>query len=88
VGAGWYNTTIDYNIPATAISAPITVASETRQKFGWHFGRGLGLPLGTSAKLVGDIKYVFLNYHFQDFPGSNGVSSNFYVMTAGVLFKL
>ncbi len=46
------------------------------------------LPLSSSAKLVGDIKYVFLDYDFTNFPGSNGVNSNFYVLTIGLLFNL
>ena len=88
IGAGWYNTTIDYNIPSAIVGGSSTVASETVQQFGWHFGGGLELPLGTVGKLVGDIRYVFLNYNFKTFPGSNGVNSNFYVITVGLLFGL
>jgi hypothetical protein len=44
--------------------------------------------VGEVAKLVGDIRYVFLDYDFDNFPGSNGVKSNFYVVTAGLLFNL
>ncbi len=82
VGAGWYNSNIQYNSPG------ITITSETNQEFGWHFGGGLDLPLGSSTRLIGDIKYVFLNYNFTNYPGSSGVNSNFYVMTAGLLFTL
>jgi opacity protein-like surface antigen len=88
IGAGWYNTSIDYNIPSSVVGVPITVTSETKQRVGWHFGGGLELPVGSSAKLIGDIKYVFLDYKFKDFPGSNGVSSNFVVLTVGLLFNL
>ncbi len=88
IGAGWYNTSIDYNIPAGYMGGPATMTSDTQQKFGWHFGGGLELPMSSSVKLVGDIKYVFLNYNFTNFPGSNGVNSNFYVMTVGLLFNL
>jgi hypothetical protein len=88
MGAGWYNTSIDYNIPAGYLGGPATITTETKQEFGWHFGGGVELPLGSTAKLVGDIKYVFLNYDFTSLPGSNGVNSNFYVITAGLLFSL
>ena len=64
------------------------MGSETKQQFGWHFGGGVELPLGSVGKLVGDIRYVFLNYNFKSFPGSNDVNSNFYVITAGILFGL
>ena len=83
VGAGWYNSTIDYNN-----YPPGSSSSETTQKFGWHFGGGAELPLGTSAKLVGDIRYVFLDYDFQTIPGTHGVNSDFYVISAGLLFNL
>jgi hypothetical protein len=81
IGAGWYNSSIEYNYP------PFTV-SETKQEFGWHFGGGLELPLDAATKLVGDIRYVFLNYNFKSFPGSNGMNSDFYVVSASLLFCL
>jgi len=88
IGAGWYNTTIDYKIPPALLGSAIALGSETKQQFGWHFGGGVELPLGSVGKLVGDIRFVFLNYNFKSFPGSNGVDSNFYVITAGILFGL
>ena len=84
IGVGWYNTTLDYD--GGKIGREIN--SETKQKFGWHFGGGVELPVGSTAKLVGDIRYVFLNYNFKALPGSNGVNSDFYVITAGLLFGL
>ncbi len=88
IGAGWYNTTLEYNFPPGFLGSPGTITSETKQEFGWHFGGGVELPLGSVAKLVGDIRYVFLNYEFENFPGSNDVNSDFYVITAGLLFGL
>jgi hypothetical protein len=88
IGAGWYNTSISYDIPAGALGGPMALASETKQGFGWHFGGGVELPVGEVAKLVGDIRYVFLDYDFSGFPGSDGVKSNFAVITAGFLFNL
>lgn len=92
IGAGWYNTSIDYNFSSGFLGGPVIQASEitheTKQEFGWHFGGGVELPLGSVAKLVGDIRYVFLNYDFSRFPGSGGVNNNFYVVTAGLLFGL
>jgi opacity protein-like surface antigen len=88
LGAGWYNTSISYNVPPGLLAGAASVSSETKQQFGWHFGGGLELPLFSSVKLVGDIRYVFLNYNFKSFPGSNGVNSNFYVMSVSLLFGL
>ncbi len=84
IGAGWYNSRFEYD--ATLIGA--TIESETKQQFGWHFGGGVELPIGRNAKLVGDIRYVFLNYDFKQVPGFSGLDADFYVITAGLLFRL
>lgn len=89
IGAGWYNSTISYNVPANQITGPaINLGDETKQEFGWHFGGGVELPLGSVGKLVGDIRYVFLNYDFKQVPGTGDVKSNFYVIGIGLLFGL
>jgi opacity protein-like surface antigen len=88
LGAGWYNTSISYNVPPGLLGGITSVSSETKQQFGWHFGGGVEIPVFSFAKLVGDLRYVFLNFSFKSFPGSNGVSSNFYVLSASLLFGL
>lgn len=80
LGAGWYNTTFDYNNDLADLG------SETKQEFGWHVGGGLELPLGTVAKVTGDIRYVFLDYNFADAPQLPETDADFYVITIGVLF--
>jgi len=85
IGAGWYNSTFDYDesrFPSQVI------ADETKQEFGWHFGAGLELPVGSNSKLAADFRYVFLNYDFKAIPGFGDLDSDFYVITAGFLFGL
>jgi opacity protein-like surface antigen len=85
IGAGWYSTTFQYTPPPGSTD---DFGDETKQEFGWHFGGGLELPIGAeTAKLVTDIRYVFLNYEFDSFPGTEE-NANFLVITAGVLFNL
>ena len=88
IGAGWYNTAIDYNLPAGYYGNMVTVETERQQEFGWHFGGGVELPLSPHAKLIGDLRYTFLNYDFQYMPGSGAITSNFYAITVGVLFHI
>jgi len=83
IGAGWYNTTFDYDQDRVSF-----LKDETTQEFGWHFGGGVELPVGSSYTLTGDIRYVFLDYNFKEIPGSDNLSSNFFVITAGFLFNL
>jgi opacity protein-like surface antigen len=83
IGAGWYNTTYDYNQNKFPI-----FKDETTQEFGWHFGGGVEIPIRERFKLIGDIRYVFLNYDFEEIPGTGDLDSNFYVITAGFLFVL
>ncbi|HQV32726.1 MAG TPA: outer membrane beta-barrel protein [Calditrichia bacterium] len=86
IGAGWYNTRIEYD--TDVFGGLFQNAEETHQEFGWHFGGGVELPLSRSTRLSGDIRYVFLNYDFEELPGSDNISSNFYVIDIGLLFKL
>jgi opacity protein-like surface antigen len=79
IGAGWYNTTFDFNSDI--------LEDETSQEFGWHFGAGVELPVGTNVKLTGDLRYVFLDYDFDEVPFDD-VDSNFYVISGGLLFGL
>jgi len=81
IGAGWYNTTFDYNQSLLPF-----LADETKQEFGWHFGGGVEAPAGPNIKLIGDIRYVFLDYDFQDVPGNP--KNDFFVIMAAVLFSL
>jgi len=83
IGAGWYNTTFDYNQNKVPL-----LTDETMQKFGWHFGGGVELPAGPTIKLIGDVRYVFLDYDFQTIPGSGDPKSDFFVIMVGVLFTL
>jgi opacity protein-like surface antigen len=83
VGAGWYNTTFDYN-PTTYATA----SDETLQKFGWHFGGGIEAPPESNVRFTADIRYVFLNYDFQKLPGTDGINADFWVATVGLMFGL
>jgi opacity protein-like surface antigen len=85
IGAGWYNTTFDYDQSKFPLWI---VEDETKQEFGWHFGGGVELPVGPSLKLTGDVRYVFLNYDFKQIPGTGDLKSDFYVATVGLLFGL
>lgn len=80
MGAGWYMSTVDAD--GTFFDG------DTESDFGWHFGGGLEIPLGESAKLVGDLRYVYLNYDFGAVPGGNEIDSDYYMATGGLLFNL
>ncbi len=84
VGFGWYNTTIEYD----DIPGVMTPERETSQEIGWHFGAGVELPFSPRVSFTGDIKYVFLNYDFEEIPGSDDLDSDFYMATVGLLFGL
>jgi opacity protein-like surface antigen len=84
-GAGWYNTTFDYDEKNLA---SVDIKDETTQEIGWHFGGGLELPIGSNSKLAADIRYVFIDYEFQALPGTKDLDSDFYVATVGLLWGL
>ena len=66
----------------------LDLGDDTNSEFGWHFGGGVELPLGSSAHLVGDLRYVFLDYSFDAVPGGGEIDDDFYMATAGLLFNL
>ena len=82
LGAGWYYTTFDYDQNKYPL-----LKDETKQKFGWHFGAGGEIPMG-SVKLTADVRYVFLNYDFQQVPELTGLHSDFFMVTFGLLFGI
>jgi opacity protein-like surface antigen len=84
IGAGWYNSNYTYNNSLLETN----YTSDTQQKFGWHFGGGVEIPVGKIGKIVGDLRYVFLDYDFNEFPGSNNVNADYYVFMVGILFGL
>ncbi len=84
VGFGWYSLTLDFDQNKLPLSQ-----DETMKRVGWHFGGGVELPVGSSFKLTGDVRYVFLDYKFKEVPGTGNLkNSDFYIITAGLLFKL
>ncbi len=83
IGAGWYSVTFDYNQDKIPLAQ-----DETTQEFGWHFGGGVELPISPSFIVTSDIRYVFLNYNFDEIPGVGDMNSNFFIITAGLLFNL
>ena len=82
LGAGWYYTTFDYDQNKYPL-----IKDQTKQEFGWHFGAGAEIPMGP-AKLTADVRYVFLNYKFQQVPELSGLHSDFFMVTFGILFGI
>lgn len=82
IGAGWYNSDIDYSNLLNTLG----YKDGSNQDFGWHFGAGAEIPLGILT-LAADIRYVFIEYGFDKLPGKE-IDSNFYVITAGVFINL
>lgn len=89
IGIGWYNTSIHYSNTLPLVGSK----DQSEQKFGWHFGGGVQIPLSgpegsPNTILTADIRYVFLNYNFDNFPGSGDMKSDFYMIDVGLLFGL
>ena len=85
VGIGWHRTTYDFD--ENKLPAPFPAKDETKTDFGWHLGAGVELPLG-GMDLVGDIRYVFLDRSFPDFQDIKELNGDFFMITAGLLFRL
>ena len=81
-GFGWYNTTLDF--PSGS-----TFENSTQSALGYHFGAGVELPLAPMFKLMGDVRWQFVDYEFDEIPSSIGnVNADSYSFNAGFLFYL
>lgn len=80
-GMGWYKTKLEFS------NLFSNVSSETQNKTGYHIGAGAEIPLGNLI-LTGDVRYVFLNLDFKNISSVAKLKSDYYVLLAGVMFKL
>jgi opacity protein-like surface antigen len=82
VGMGWYNTRIAYSKELSLFG------DKSLQKFGWHLGAGVETPLSRKIKVATDFRYTFLNYDFGAVPGTSNISSDYFIISAGIFFSL
>jgi len=59
-GIGWYNTTV-------ALPPAFNGVEETWREFGYHAGAGVQLPVVQSVSFVGDLRYSYVGYEFDEF---------------------
>jgi opacity protein-like surface antigen len=83
LGGGWYNTTYEFDQNQLPM-----LNNKTKQEFGWHMGGGVEFPFSTTSKIIGDIRYVFIDYDIEELVQINGVQNNFYVITVGLLIGI
>jgi hypothetical protein len=83
-GGGWHHSTFDFD-PGFQHA---DLADKTVNPFGWHVGGGAEVPLGETVRLFGDVRYVFLDYDFEDFAEIplESLNSNFYIINVGIIF--
>lgn len=81
-GVGWYNTNIEFE------NFPEDIPDKTDQEFGWHFGAGVDFPLSEAAVLTTDFRYTFIDYEFQEVPGTDEINSDYFIIKAGIMFIL
>ncbi|MCA9752624.1 MAG: porin family protein [Gemmatimonadetes bacterium] len=80
VGVGWYHTkaTLD------EIGGTVVDFDDSRWDAGLHVGGGIDIPLGPSATLTADAKYVFLGYELQNIADTIEVDADFVNVTVGL----
>jgi hypothetical protein len=78
-GVGWYHTRLDWN-------ETLPFQDETTQKFGVHLGGGFAVPLGPSAALDLNGRYVFLEKQESALPPAN-FDPDFWSTTVGLAIK-
>ncbi len=79
-GTGWYNTTWDYELPGMT-----ELKDKTEQQTGFHIGAGIELPL-VKPTITADIRYVFLDYDFNDLPVNEEIDADYYTITVSLFW--
>ncbi len=80
-GVAWYNTTIDY-----PEEAEFLVDDETDSQLGYHFGVGVEFPISNKVRLTSDVRWLFVDYEFEEIPESVGeVDNDLFTWNAGLV---
>lgn len=78
-GVGYYHTTLQYD-------QSLALSNETSRKFGVHLGGGIRLPLGPTAALDLNGRYVFLDQQRSQLP-PNHFNPDYWTTSLGVAFR-
>lgn len=81
-GLGWYHTTLDFPDEST-------FDDQTDSQLGYHLGAGVEVPVVPAVRLTGDVRWLFVDYEFDDIPDTFGnVDADAVAFNAGLLFYL
>ncbi len=81
-GLGWYNTTLDF--PS---ESPFEDQSDSN--LGYHVGGGVEIPLSPRFSLTSDLRWLFVDYEFEEIADSVGdAEANSITLNAGLLIGL
>lgn len=84
-GGGWYNVKHEYSAAYKLMNPGLS--DETTSEFAYHFGGGGEVDLG-KILLTADVRYVFFDMKVDNVAALKDLNTNFYVITAGILFEL
>jgi hypothetical protein len=77
-GVGYYNTTLEYD-------QSLGLSNDTSRKFGVHLGGGMRMPLGPTASLDLNGRYVFLDQQRSQLP-PNHFNPDYWTGSLGLAF--
>ncbi len=81
IGVGWYSINLDGDL--TDQLGDIGDFSNAAL----HLGGGISFPVAEKWNLIGDIRYVFLNYDIEDLPDFDS-NADFYMITGGLQYEV
>lgn len=84
LGIGWYR--VDASLDA--IGQTIADFDDAAWDAGVHLGGGIELPLGSTASLTGELRYVFLGYELEDVGQTLEADADFLNLLVGLQFQI
>ncbi|HMB70324.1 MAG TPA: outer membrane beta-barrel protein [bacterium] len=82
-GVGWYNTTLD-------LPPELAELEVTEREFGYHAGAGVRFPLAPVLSFVGDLRYSYVGYDFDEFTDTVAEfdGGDYVALNLGLMFEL
>ncbi|RPH89863.1 MAG: hypothetical protein EHM72_19805 [Calditrichaeota bacterium] len=85
-GIDLYQLYLDYD--QSADSSMVNLENENKNQWGRHICLGIEFPFTKTGVFALEARYIWIDYHFTPFKGSEALNTNTFSIKAAVYFKL
>lgn len=85
-GIDLYQIYLDYD--QSADSSMVNLENESKNEWGSHLCLGIEFPVAKTGVFALEARYIWIDYHFAPFKGSEALNTNTFSIKAALYFKL